>query len=84
MKDLLMTAHVFFRTSNVNISRRHLADYVKIFHQKACLKCSTIAFHYSTNQIFELWPIQVAVAVAVLVSLGNFSNNDRDGKKNVT
>ena len=27
---------------------------------------------------------QVAVAVAVLVSLGSFSNNDRDGKKNVT
>ena len=30
---------------------RHLADYVKKLHQKACCTCSTIIFSHSTNQI---------------------------------
>ena len=41
--------------SNKKISRRHLADYVKKVHQKACRTCSTIIFPYWTNQIIDLW-----------------------------
>ena len=33
MKDLLLQARVVVRTSNVNISRRRLADYIKAFIQ---------------------------------------------------
>ena len=55
MKDLLLRARVVVRTSNMKISRRHLADYVKTLHQKACRTCSTIIFLHSTNQIFHLW-----------------------------
>ena len=36
MKDLLLRARVVVRTSNMKISRRPLADYVKTLHQKAC------------------------------------------------
>ena len=55
MKDLLLRARAVVRTSNMKISRRHLADYVKTLHQKACRMCSTIIFLHSTNQIFNLW-----------------------------
>ena len=55
MKDLLLRARAVVRTSNMKISRRHLADYVKTLHQKACCTCSTIIFLHSTNQIFDLW-----------------------------
>ena len=37
------------------ISRRHLADYGKKLHKKACRTCSTIIFPHSTNQIIGLW-----------------------------
>ena len=40
---------VAVRTSNMKISRRRLADYVKTLHQKACRTCSTIIF-FSFNQ----------------------------------
>ena len=43
------------RTSKMKISRRHLADYVKKLHQKACCTSNTIFFLHSTNQIIELW-----------------------------
>ena len=43
------------RTTNMKISRRPLADYVKTLHQKACRTCSTITFLHSTNQIIDLW-----------------------------
>jgi len=52
MKDLLLQARVVVRTSNMKISRRRLADYVKTLHQKAC---RTIIFFHSTNQIIDLW-----------------------------
>ena len=55
MKDLLLRAPVVVRTSNMKISRRHLADYVKTLHQKACHRCSTITFLHSTNEIIDLW-----------------------------
>ena len=49
MKDLLLWAPVAVRTSNMKISRRRLADYVKTLHKKACRTCSTIIF-FSFNQ----------------------------------
>ena len=55
MKDLLLQACVVVRTSNMKTSRRHLADYVKTMHQKACRTCSTIIFPRSTNQVIDLW-----------------------------
>ena len=55
VKDLLLRTRVVVRTSNMKISRRRLADYVKILHQKACRTCSTIIFLHSTNQIIDLW-----------------------------
>ena len=46
----------FARAFNLpNISRRHLADYVKKLHHSACRTCSTIIFSHSTNQIIDLW-----------------------------
>ena len=44
--------------SNMKISRRRLADYVKKLHLKACRMCSTIIFPRSTNQLMNhlnLW-----------------------------
>ena len=55
MKDLLLRAPVVVRTSNMKISRRCLADYVKTLNQKACCTCSTIIFLHSTNEITDLW-----------------------------
>ena len=57
MKVLLLRARIVVRTSNMKISRRRLADYVKTLHQKACRTCSTIMFlrDYSTNKIIDLW-----------------------------
>ena len=43
------------QNSNMKISRRRLADYVKTLHQKACRSCSRIIFLHSTNQIVDLW-----------------------------
>ena len=44
MKDLLLSARVVVRTSNIKIPCRRLADYVKTLHQKACCTCSSIIF----------------------------------------
>ena len=56
-KDLLLRARVVVRTSNMKISRRCLADYVKKLHQnKACRTCRKTIFPHSTNQIMDLWP----------------------------
>ena len=52
MKDLLLRARIFVTTSNMKISRCHLADYIKTLHQKAC---SMIIFPHSANQITKLW-----------------------------
>ena len=50
MRDLLLRARLVVGTSNMEISRRHLAD-VKTWHNKACRTCSTIIFPHSTKQI---------------------------------
>ena len=55
MKDLLLWARVVVRTSNMKISRRHLADYVNKSRQKTCRTCSTLIFPRSANQIIDLW-----------------------------
>ena len=52
IKDLLLRARVVVRTSNMKISGRRLAVYVKKLHQKAC---RTTIFPLSTNQIIDLW-----------------------------
>ena len=51
MNDLMLRARVVVRTSNMKISRRRSADYVKKLHQKAY---STIIFTRSTSQIIDL------------------------------
>ena len=40
---------------NFEISRCHLAAYVKELYQSACRTCSTIIFTHSTNQIIVFW-----------------------------
>ena len=40
---------------NLEISRCHLADYVKELYQSACRTCSTIIFTHSTNQSIVFW-----------------------------
>ena len=68
MKDLMRRlTSVVIRTSNIKISRRGLADYVKKLHQKACRTYSTIIFPRSTNEIIDLWPGGGFLDVAVVV-----------------
>ena len=55
VQDLLLWICVVVRTSNLNISRRCLPDYVKTLQQKAYPTCSTIIFPYATNEIVGLW-----------------------------
>ena len=69
MKDLLLRARVVLRTPKMKISRRHLPDYVKTLHQKACRTCSTIIFLYSTNQIIDLWRCRWRCRRQILSSL---------------
>ena len=66
-RNLLLQARVVIRTSNMKISRRRLADYVKTLHQKACRTCSTIIFLISTNQIIDLWSCRSRVVVSLSV-----------------
>ena len=74
MKDLHLRARVVSRTSNMKISRRHLADYVKTLHQKACRTCSTIIFLHSTNQIIDLWRCRGRCRRQILNSLTYLRN----------
>ena len=53
--NFLLQARVVVRTSNMKISRRHLAEYVKKMKQKACRTFSTIIFPLSINEIVDLW-----------------------------
>ena len=55
MTDLLLCVHVVVKTLNFEISRCHLADYVKELHQSVCRTCSTITFPYSANHIIAFW-----------------------------
>ena len=50
MKDLLLRARFSVTTSNLNISRRRLSDYVKEMYVKG-----SIIFPDSTNHITDLY-----------------------------
>ena len=58
MKDLLLRARVVVRTSNVKITRRHLADYVKnLIARKSVPHVQHdffFFFFHSTNKIIDL------------------------------
>ena len=82
MKDLLVTARVFFRTSNVKISVFIWQTTSKYSTKK--LASSAVLLFFIIQAIKSLICGQVAVAVAVVVLLESFSNGDGDGKKNVT
>ena len=66
MRDLLLQTRVVVRSSNVKISRRRLADYVKTLHQKAC---RTVIFLHPTNQIIDLWRCRRCCRRQILNSL---------------
>ena len=68
-RNLLLRTRLVIRTSNVKISRRRLADFVKTLHQKACRRCSTIIFLHSTNQIIDLWSCRSRYRRQMLTSL---------------
>ena len=53
MKDLQLCGRV--KPLNLEISRRHLADYDKELYLSACRTCSTTIFPHSTNQIIVFW-----------------------------
>ena len=55
IKDLLLRVRVVVRTSNMEIPRRHLSNYVKELHWKACRRSSTTIFFPFTNHIIHLW-----------------------------
>ena len=78
MKDLLLRARVVVKTSNMKISRRHLPDYVKTLHPKACCTCSTNIFLHSTNQIIDCGVVD---DVAVVKSKRNFIHQWRERQR---
>ena len=55
MKDLLLCVHVVVETFSLEMSRCHLADFVRALCKSACRTCSTIIFAHSTNQIIVFW-----------------------------
>ena len=79
MKDLLLCVHVVAKTLNLEISRYHLADYVKELDLSACRTCSTIIFPHSTNQIIVFWRRRCCCRRPCLSSLSD-KKGDRQGK----
>ena len=55
MKNLSLRACGVVRTSNMKISRRPLADYVKNCTKKRAARATRLFFSHSTNQITYLW-----------------------------
>ena len=67
-KDLLLRVHVVVKTLNLEISRCHLADYVKQW----------------SNRIIVFWCRRCRCRrLCVSSPIGSFSNDDGNGKKNV-
>ena len=64
MKDLLLWAPVVVRTSNLTISRRRLADYVKRLHKVRAARAARL-FSVIRPIILLVYDVIVAVAVAV-------------------
>ena len=65
MKHLLLRASVVVRTSNMKISRRRLADYVKTLHQERTARAARI---FSFIQPIKSLICGVVVEVAVVKS----------------
>ena len=84
MEDLLLGVLVVVRTSNMKISRRRLADYVKKLQQKACRTCSRIFFLIQPIKLpfRELNKGRRQRYRRRQKTIGNLSNHD-DGNKNV-
>ena len=64
-------ACVVVRTSNMKISRRRLADYVKKLHQKRAARVARLFFHIQPIKSLVCGVdvgVGVAVAVAVVIS----------------
>ena len=84
IKDLQQWARVVVRTSNVKISRRHLANYVTKLHQSAFRTCSTIIFPRSTNQIIiDLWRCRCCRHFLKSL-LGSLRNDNENGNGKTT
>ena len=84
MKDLLVTARVFFRTSNVKISVFIWQTTSKYSTKKLASSAVLLFFIIQAIKSLICGQVAVAVAVAVVVLLESFSNGDGDGKNNVT
>ena len=69
MKDLLLCVHVVVKTLNLEISRCHLADYVKELYKNVCHMCSIIFFPHSTNQIIVFWCCRPCLSSLILMEL---------------
>ena len=86
MKNLLLRASVVVLTSNMKISRRRLADYLKNLHQKACCTCSTIMSPHSTNQIIDSWRCRCLChflnSLKALYLYRDYSEDDVDNSEN--
>ena len=65
MKDLMRRACVVVKTSNIKISRRRLADYVKTLHKKRAARAARLFFFI---QPIKSLICGVAVDVAVVKS----------------
>ena len=80
MKDSLLRARIVFRTSNINISRRCLADYAKKLN--CTKKCATRA----ARLIFLIRPTKLigSVAVTVSVVIGNLRSYDGNCNEDAT
>ena len=64
MKDFLLWARVVGRTSNMKISRRRLADYVKNCTKKRAARAARLFFPHSQPIILLICDGVVAVAVS--------------------
>ena len=72
MKDLLLCVHVVVETFSLEMSRCHLADFVRALCKSACRTCSTIIFAHSTNQIIVFWRSSLPSSLLKgLAKLGN-------------
>ena len=79
MKDLLLCVHIVVKTLNLEISRCHLAGYVKELYQSVCRTCSTIIYPHSINQITVFWRCRCCCLRPCLSSLLlGFGQNARE------
>ena len=63
------------RTSNLEISCRHLADYVKEMYLRECCAGSAIVFPHLTNNVLDLWYFRCRSRCRFFNSLRNQSEH---------